>query len=198
MKKLKAFFRVLGVLALLLVALNLMVSPTAALGTRSSQLAAGPQAVVVPGGPGFVILNGWDFKPQSPTFTWAYANSSTGLMNTTSGVEYFLAPVHLPQGATINQIVLYYYDDDSVNDMTVSLSQYSNMGSNKVLMATVGSSGATTSNTYVTTASITSPIVDNSAYSYGLFLTLPGGGLTVMNAVRIDYAYNTDLALVMK
>ena len=198
MKKLKAFLRVLGVLALLLVALNLMVSPTAAVGTRSRQQSVGPQdeGDAVPGGPGFVILNGYDFKPYYATDTWQYDGAA--LFDPSTAFEYFIAPVHLSQGATINQMVVYFYDNESSGLFQVELKQFSNINSSVIYMAGVYPVAGSPNNLYLATSSIAWPVVDNSLYSYAVAAQLPGELLGGLYAVRIDYGYTTSLPLVVK
>jgi len=51
---------------------------------------------------------------------------------------------------------------------------------------------------YVSTTSITSPVVDNAAYSYLVQANLPPSNNVGLIAVRIDYGYATLLPTLLK
>ena len=152
MKTRKGLTHGMGILALLTLGLILMVSPSLAQEMGPGQQASGtptegpiPRAEnpltdsvlppginpqgggPVPGGPGYVVLNAFDFKPFVQTTTFEYSGSM--LQNITPSLAYYLAPVHLPQGATINQIVAYYLDNDSGGgkDVEVDLLQFNDI-----------------------------------------------------------------------
>ena len=205
MKTHQAFTRGLGVLALLVLALGLAVSPSAALGSGPGGAAVpqdtGPQGVggPVPGGPGYVILNAFDFKPLISTASYEYADAA--LKNPSQfDVLSVVAPVHLPHGATINQVVAYYLDNDPdfQRDVEVELKLCYDLGTICGLMGTIKSSGAVVGVTYKVTSAITTPVVNNASNSYLVEVTLPPSIALGLVAVRVDYTYQTTLPLVKK
>lgn len=154
---------------------------------------------VVPGGPGYVSLNGINFKPLTPsnnTYSW----SGVGLKNTGTSGDWFMAPVQIPNGATIQKIVVYYVDQDAGvgNDLEVDLI-YVPLGVNfGSLMATFKSSGSLAGSVYGETTTITNPVVNLSANSYLIQAYLPVSTNITLQGVRIDYGYPTNLPLMMK
>jgi hypothetical protein len=209
MKKTKAF-RILSVVALLVLSLSFMVSPSKAVGTGPAQPSQGPladgavqpgvviqPAVAVAGGPGFVSLNGLEFKPFDPTSTYTY--SGVSLQNTSAYAAWFMAPVHLPQGATVNQMVVYYLDNDAGAGMDIEadLVYVPLINSYGTGMGSVTSSGAVAGTTYNVTSAISSPVVDNSTNSYIIQVYLPPSSQIRLMAVRIDYGYAASLPLVV-
>jgi hypothetical protein len=207
----KAFARMLGILALLAISLALIVTPSAAVGNPSIPsalvpLAESPLSRVndpegggpVPGGPGHVILNAFDFKPFIPATSYLY--TGTLLQNVGSGSANFLAPVHLPQGATINQVVAYYIDNDAgaSKDILVYLLSCNDMATSAGIMASLKSSGSLAGVTFGVTSAITTPIVDNAIFSYAVQVNLPNSGLIGLTAVRIDYSYPLALPAVVR
>lgn len=122
------------------------------------------------------------------------------LQNPGTGLAYYLAPVHLSQGATVKQVVVYYFDNDSGagKDIEVDLLQCNNISSAIVTIATIASSGASASMTFTVTPSISSPLVDNAIYSYAVQVSLPNSSSIGLEAVRIDYVYQVSLPIVMR
>lgn len=68
----------------------------------------------VPGGPGFDSLSGHAFVPASNAVN--YSRGIASVYSTDSSETVFYAPVDILDGATINQLVLYYYDTS--NDLS--------------------------------------------------------------------------------
>ena len=70
----------------------------------------------MPGGPGFYAQSSSAFVPYNSTTP--YARNGVALYNP-GGPGVYLAPVSLPNGATVNQFVVYYYDNDATagNDL---------------------------------------------------------------------------------
>jgi hypothetical protein len=212
MKINKAFTRTLGILALLLFALILTVSTSAAqvagpTGQGVGPLKQGPIPVVnspegggpVPGGPGFVVLNAFDFKPYTQSAGYMY--SGTLLFYPGPGsYDWFVAPVHLPQGATINQVVAYYldYDSNEGKEIEIDLMRCNDFDTTADIMASVTSSGATSGITYAIDITINYPIIDNSRYSYAVQVSLPISDWVGLSAVRIDYTYSVSLPAVRR
>ncbi len=74
----------------------------------------------VEGGPGFYAISPVDFTPVM----WGSgrAFSSAMLVNPNQTLAYYVAPAHLPDGATISKMVAYYLDNaDPYLDLTFTL-----------------------------------------------------------------------------
>lgn len=208
----KVFTRASAILTMLLFTLILTVSTSAAqvdgqIGQGAGSLTQGPIPVVnspegggpVPGGPGFVILNAFDFKPYSQTTGYLY--SGTLLYNPgPDGLNNYMAPVHLPQGATINQVVAYYLDNDSTEgqDLVIRLYLCNDFGMGADSMAEIEVPGAEPGIIFNITPIITYPVIDNSRYSYAVQVTLPVSDWVALSAVRIDYTYSVSLPAIMR
>ncbi|MCJ7695018.1 MAG: hypothetical protein MUO40_06270 [Anaerolineaceae bacterium] len=167
-------------------------------GTISKATAPEQRApMVVPGGPGHVMLTAFDFQPRSMDTQWAYADGLE-LYNPGIGQGIYIAPVHLPDGATVKQVVLYYYDDVEEN-LNLSLSRSEAGGGIIESMAVIIPTG-TGGYSYDYDSIISYAQIDLANYSYYLGLLLKGGAgdkLTLLQ-VRIDYDYPTFLPTVLK
>lgn len=207
----KYFRRVLGIIALVFLTLSLTVSNSAAqvaglVSKVASPLTQGPIPVVnrpegggpVPGGPGFVILNGFDFMPYYQTSNYVF--SGTLLINNGTMLAFYIAPLHLPQGATINQMVAYYLDQDAGEgiDISIDLLRCDVFLNGCDTIAEIVSIGTTAGFTYAIDPSIDYPIVDNSMYSYAVQVEMPASMAIGINAVRIDYTYSVSLPAVVR
>jgi hypothetical protein len=156
--------------------------------------------LVVPGGPGHVVLNGFDFKPFNQTV--GYQFSAMILKNPSASAANYFASLHLPQGATITQVVAYFYDNDGglgvdvdlalvlCNDFSTTCGTIATLTSSSVPHAAVVND--------TTTTSITTPVVDLASYSYLIQANLPPSTNVGLIAVRVDYAYQTLVTMVRK
>ena len=81
-----------------------------AAGGLVSDLSGAPTAgESVPGGPGYVSLNGFNLRPFTPSNN-TYSYTGVGLKNTGPVGEYFMAPVQISNGSTIQKMVVYFID----------------------------------------------------------------------------------------
>jgi len=148
----------------------------------------------VPGGPGYVMVSAFDFKPYNPEVDKAtYVDAS--LTNAATESTH-IASLTLPHGATVTQLILYFGDLAPVSNFTVTLFRASVDGAIEPIQF-VRSSGANPGprNNYMYLSST----IDNRNYSYYLNATFPAGTtqtLTLIN-VRIDYSYNIAAPLIM-
>jgi len=213
MKTFKALGRKFGLLALSLLVLALMLPASAAHGTAPGA-PAGPapaDGVVAPGdapqgggavagGPGHVVLNGFDFKPFNQTVGYQY--SAMVLENPSASAANYYASAHLPQGATLTQVVVYFLDNNSTSgmDVDVALLLANDFSTTAATMAVVSSSSVPAGAVvhYAVTTAITSPVVDNAANNYLVQVNLPNSANVGLVAVRIDYDYPVLLPLVLK
>lgn len=159
-----------------------------------------PAALTGPiqGGPGFISVSTYGFKPFLPTWTMAYSN--TWLYNNGSDGANYIAPVNLPHGAIITKLVLFSYDNvpgggidfylQAVDLFNGSLTEVASASSNQSdgLGYVEGEVYAPMSN------------INNQLYSYVLEADIPhgfGSNLCLVN-VRIDYGYPSYFPTVLK
>ena len=152
----------------------------------------------VPGGPGFVSVGSFEFKPFFPITTYSFPGNR--LVNTSGGASVFSAPVHLPQGATITQLVLYFVDNGP-SDITVVFGSGSldnpAVPNTIAFVTTSGTSPAP--RTLVANTFPNGNIIDNQSNFYLVSMELPSSGLDYqVGGVRIDYKFPINLPIVLK
>jgi hypothetical protein len=150
----------------------------------------------VPGGPGYVTLSSFSFVPYNPAATYSYGGSA--LLYTGGGTAYFVAPLNLPHGATINQVTMYYLDNDATNNFSIVLLRYSMTTHLGSTLASVSSSGASSLFLNNSTSTIQNPVVDLASNSYYLQLQFPSSSLLAFEGVRVDYGYGVSLPAIIK
>ena len=151
----------------------------------------------VAGGPGFVMVNPFQFTPYSSTTQWAF--TGTNLYNPSSLTVAYIAPLTLPNNVTITQVVAYYYDN-AAGSITVYLMRCPVQSGGCIPMAQVSSSGASIEYRYGAINVISNPVVDQQNNSYLLELNIPGsyGTNLRLTGVRVDYANTTFLPILQK
>ena len=151
----------------------------------------------IPGGPGYVSLNGLDFMPFTPTDnTFSYAGVS--IKNTGPSPDWFMAPVKLPNGATIVKLVVYYTDADAVLNLEADL-VYIPLGyAYGYQLGGIISTGSAAGALVGETTSFTHPVVDLSANSYLIQVYLPNSANISLVGVRVDYGYQIALPAMAK
>jgi hypothetical protein len=162
--------------------------------------AAAPQAMLAPdpplAGTGVVHLGAEAFQAYSQATTWT-RNSTLMLYATGPGSSVFDAPVMLPNGVTVKQVVIYYYDNEAGLDAAfywVTLPINSPSGAATPTVFSIGASGNVR---YGLMTNFPNPI-DNGSNSYFVRASLPGGAAVALHSVRIDYSYTTALPAVSK
>lgn len=163
------------------------------------QIEAGVNAEVdeVPGGPGFIMINPYQFRPSMNNIPWNFL--SWHLYNQSSNeYSYMVAPLNLPHGATITSLTLYFLDNSQKN---MSLDLYGASGKNIFRsMASIQTNDQDGTYRNKSETAIKNATVDNQSYSYYLEVIFEPGGSTNLRLtnVRIDYAYNSSLPLINK
>jgi hypothetical protein len=150
----------------------------------------------VPGGPGFISVSTYGFKPYDPAWTLGYSNTWM-YNNGTEGANY-ITSVNLPHGAILTKVVFFYYDTVPGGGMDYYL-QSVNMFDGSLTEVAGGSSNGSDGFGYVEIP-IYEPLIDNQLYSYVIEADFPGGfgtNLSLIN-IRIDYGYSSFLANVQK
>ncbi len=189
-------FALIAVLFIILAA-----ATTAAAGAQAGVAAGGPPASPagggpVAGGPFFAPISGLEFKPYYSNSSYTYS-AGVCLKNTGSLADWFVAPVHVPNGITFAKMVVYYTDQDANKDLVVELLQSPLFGTNAYVLATFTSSGSLTGQIYGETTDIPAPQVDLSTGAYLVKVTLPASANVTLCGVRIDYGYAFQASLPM-
>jgi hypothetical protein len=135
---------------------------------------------------GYLVIPAAAFVPNNPSMVY---NNSGAFLDST-GIAEFFASVHLPHGAKITQVAI-WYSRDGVGPTgfvfrRVLLTDRST--SNVALLSTPGTGGQYT----MTALNITDPsvqIVNNARYAY--FLELSISDQEVFYSARIKYTYKT-------
>jgi len=153
-------------------------------------------SVIVPARTRYLSLSTAAFTPDRASLD--YSNSGNGIYGMTPGQSLgFVAPVNLPQGATITEIraVVDDLESGSGQDFTVSLLQRALFSSGVTVVSQLFSSGAP--GTYEQLAAAVNQAVDNQNYFYMVEARwyTPASGIgqdMMMRSVRITYTV-TDL-----
>ena len=146
-----------------------------------------PRSAPISGGPGFVSITGTSFTQMTGVhpFSWDFILYNPEQYS--SGA--YAAPVMLPQGATVNKFVVYYYDVADAN-FTADLFRVDLGNGDWAYMASASSQmnwgyGA------MSDTSINLDKVDNQSFAYFVRVLIPGdqyGDLGLVG-VRVDYTF---------
>jgi len=117
-----------------------------------------------------------------------YFNPFSGsLAGTGTGGGCVQAPVYLPNGARVTDVWASVIDNDGANDINISVFRRSTRSLNDVtLMASLSSSGQSTSVSTPSDVTITSPVVSLPEYAYYVVTCLPTAN-TKLISLRIYY-----------
>jgi hypothetical protein len=146
----------------------------------------------------FKFISANTFVPFDDEMTYNYYTS--GCMYRTGGSSYTEHSLELPQGAEIDYLRVYFYDNDATHDAAAHLYAYDGLGGSTTI-ATVSSSGATA--TYTSEGSgYFSHVVDNAEEALSLSLYYGSATTSALRicGVRIRYQYTlsiTDLPVIM-
>lgn len=114
-----------------------------------------------------------------------YMVRTTG--GTLGAAAYFVAPVELPDGATVTNLDVRLYDTDAVNDCSATLVRQTWAGPGITNMASVGTTGIP-GQISLSTATITVPVINKSTYTYAIvFLTTEANQNLGLYNARITY-----------
>lgn len=152
----------------------------------------------VDGGPGYIVLNAFDFVPSDWLLPPAF--DGTLLYNPSPALySYFMAPAHLPNGAVINKMVVYYLDNANPNiDLQVWL-KYCPLAMDECVTVIYGVSAHADPSYRIMEASPgIATTVDLQSNSYLVQIYLPPGTTVGITGIRIDYSYPAMLPLIQK
>ena len=106
------------------------------------------------------------FEADSQTSDYFFSFGSGRIAGSATGC--FMAPVFLPDGSTVNNLFGFLFDNDGSNT-TLNLWRKANLDTTGAqLMATVSSTGASTSIQIPGDLTVDNPVINNSSYSYYL------------------------------
>ncbi|MCC3158006.1 hypothetical protein LJ737_12210 [Hymenobacter sp. 15J16-1T3B] len=144
----------------------------------------------------YYMLTPFDFASTDPTNHPVFASISTGgnpaeVYLGGSGAGRLVAPVHLPQGATITNIELQGYDDDGNGATTMRARLVAIRGNNgadnytssTTAYATLGSDR----NQFQTVNQGVNIVVDNAQFSYLIDVDMNSNGAVTLTHVRLTY-----------
>ena len=138
------------------------------------------------------------FVPMDSTTEYQFGPGGA-LLNPGSFYGYYFTAVNLPHGATINKVVLYYFDNASDN-IVLNLNAI-NLDVTAILpLASVTTIGAPPLSGVIEDTTITEHTIDNQSYAYWVEVQIPAGygtNLTI-RGIRIDYSYQVNLSLINK
>ncbi len=117
--------------------------------------------------------------------------SNGGAYITATGGHSLVAPVYLPDGATVTKMTAYFKDTSS-DDMTVYFHRLSHTAGNFINLAQVSSSG--TSGYYSKTdTTISSPTIDNVGGGYAIY-AYSAGWSSSLKLMGVEITYTIDEA----
>ncbi len=160
-------------------------------------LAANP---IVSGGPGYIMVSPYQFRYKYFAHAeWIFYTD--GLFNNSGDTGKHItavAGVNLPNGATITQLTAYY--SDATSEALIVYLHRTPISGIATAMASVASSGLSTSPLSNFTTRIDDSQVDSRQYSYHVSVWIPGGwgADLILTNVRIDYAYTVYTPTIMK
>jgi len=117
-----------------------------------------------------LALSSAAFVPQSHTVS--YSRNSGYLRNTVANVtQVYYANVSLPEGATVTQFKVSFYDNESSYDALVELVKAYNPSGGEIVMASISTDDAPGFTT-ATNDEISSETISNDAYNYYITVSM--------------------------
>ena len=138
-----------------------------------------------------IVLGPTDFVPFSDEANFVSSNSGLYL-RPGSPISAFLAPIHLPSGARISSVILFYVDNSATCNIQINIIKTNIFTSTHTIMADWTTSGSSSVNPLIhkITPIIGGYSVNNTGYFYNVFIyfndNTAGTNCTVM-AVKIIY-----------
>ena len=163
----------------------------------SVRMAAPAPVAPVPCGPGFQMVNAFQFRTAPPDLLGNFYNDE--LINPGTLDNFYQAALTLPNNITITGMVVYFCDNNSEKDYCAAIWRFDPSTGNHLALAELCSSGAQDLYRNLIDTSIVEPVIDQQNYSYYVEVGMPPVGSTLrVAAVRIDYAYTAQLPLVTR
>lgn len=106
------------------------------------------------------------------------------------------APVYLPNDTDIVEMKMAYFDNDSGQDINLSLRRTNRSSGLIEILGTIQTSGAVNAISAMTTADITPSQIDNDNYNYYLYTCLRSGNTALYGVdLFFDQVFQNDLAV---
>jgi hypothetical protein len=166
--------------------------PQKPIGARNPDrmFASAPPPVTVPGGPKFLMVNPFQFRPAFPSGTSDYFNGE--LNNPGPEGTFYEAALTLPENVRITKMVVYFYDNND-QDLLVGLWRIDPTTGAWQALAETASFGTSDEYRNVSDTSIINPLIDQQRYSYLVEVGIPPAfNMLRLVAVRIDYTTKGD------
>ncbi len=163
---------------------SILVLPVALLASLSTSIFASPAPSFGVDQVSTLVVTAWDFEPNDPATTWA----SLFLHRYQTSAGTFLAPVHLPQGASIVSIELEACDASGSGEVGAALFRGS-LGGTATEIVNVETGDAEVPGCTTVAADLPGPeTVENDAHRYIIAIhNTTFDGLTSFAAVRVRY-----------
>ena len=163
-------------------------------------ISSGDRSPIIPGGPGFISIHPSAFQPMNSSSSYDFFGSEKAISElfnpASSGMGFYLAPVDLPDQATITKLVVYVHDEieEDLNVIKVELYQcdYGYNGCGSMVLGGWTYTPNANKYGYFETTSFVIDTVNLQSYSYVLYMEIPGGpkqDLSLVN-VRVDYGFD--------
>lgn len=135
-------------------------------------------------------ITGEDFVPYTEGYTYAKSN---GVLSNTVGI--FTAPVHLPDGAAITKMTIYYLDNNATSSFWVFLIRFNMTASGFDFLSQIYSTDTSSGNFgALADTTINQPVVDNSIYAYKIYVNgMDGTENQRLRGVAIEYTVDKPL-----
>lgn len=136
------------------------------------------------------------FVPRSNTAVWLTQSPNLRNNDPAYGSMVFFAPVHLPHGAIVTAVTMWYARNDAASSIVLNLSFDPFDGSLGDFMSTIIGTDVTGSNVSLTDNTIASATIDNSANSYNLQIAIDnndGASDALLVGVLITYTVTAPL-----
>ena len=137
----------------------------------------------------FARMAGSNFQPRDSSATFSYSGGGCVQRNSNTGDSWFTIDLSLPDGAVIDFLRVYYYDNDATYNINSELWAFDGAGGT-TLIAEADSTGAAGYSS--TGSSFFSHTVDNLNESLVIVASIQGGvGSTLqLCGVRVRYEYS--------
>lgn len=169
-----------------------------ALDTKNTNLfsdasVAQPSNAAIPVTSGFVVIGPAAFHPEGNI---PFCLQENRLRNCNAEYGTFIAPVNVPNGATITKMTIYYQGH---NDILVTLKQlpFTGFVANEMVKFYPTDTNYQNEPRAVEVTNIGYPLVDLTNNSYAVEVWQSSYG-TYLGGIRIDYTYPLNLPLVTK
>jgi hypothetical protein len=141
---------------------------------------------------GYVSVSAITAVPWDSTFETnvvLLGENGIGRYAVSPGHHYLIAPVFIPDGATIISLSYTCYDNAASYDSSVILYRD---GTEGLIAEVVSTSSSSTTAQTVSTTDIINPIVDNSLYGYHVHMEIDGSAGANLAPIRVVIEYALD------